>query len=275
MRHSRRVAISILAAVILLASGASRARAGQVLALHQGATDPTTEGFTAGPRVGSWAVGPLANDLGLPAWKITSLSLSSQYAYVAPGLTSPQLAEIASQGFTLTMVARVLQNGLAPAYTSSDPVTIAAALVSYAGVRWEIDLGMNSNGDMVAVLPTTVDIGGPGDSYRSFGQSYTLTGSGSTYHDYQLLYNPSTDSASLYIDGVLRLSNYTGETNFYYDTALAWAGLSGGQGNFNLVQVQTGLASVPEPSSVVLMCTGALGLLGYASARRWREAVAS
>jgi hypothetical protein len=126
----------------------------------------------------------LTNDQGLPAWSIAGSGQSSQFVYVAPGLTASQKSDIASQGFTLTLVARVLQNGLAPAYTISDPATIAGASVNYAGVRWEIDLGLNSQGDTVVVLPNTIANNGPGDSIRSVGASYTLTGSGSTYHTY-------------------------------------------------------------------------------------------
>ncbi len=194
MRHKRHLAISITAAMILLTIGLESARAGQILAVHQRDTDPTTEGFTPMQFVGSSSVGPMANDLGLPAWQITGLSQSSQFAYVAPGLSASEQSDIASQGFTMTIVARVLQNGLAPAYGSPDFVTIGGATVNYAGVRWEVDLGFNSHGDTVVVLPTTVDAGGPGGSIRSFGQSYTLMGSGSTYHTYELEYNPSTHS---------------------------------------------------------------------------------
>ncbi|HKM52771.1 MAG TPA: hypothetical protein VJY33_05120, partial [Isosphaeraceae bacterium] len=175
MRHS----FLVLVATALLIEGARHAEAG-IIASHQGTTNPITEGFTTFTYGGSSTTGPLANDLGLPAWQITGSAQSSQFAYEASGLTSSQQADIASQGFTMTLVARVLQNGLAPAYTSTDPATIGGALVGYAGVRWEIDLGLDSHGDTVVVLPTSIDNNGPGLSIRSYGENYTLTGSGST-----------------------------------------------------------------------------------------------
>lgn len=191
--------------------------------------------------------GPLTNDQGLPAWFIAGSGQSSQYVYAAPGLTVTQQADIASQGFTLTLVARVLQNGLAPTYTTSVPVGIGGALVSYAGVRWEIDLGLNSNGDTVVGLPNTITVGS-GGTIEGNGATYTLTGSGSTYHTYQLFYNPTTHVADLSVDGVTRLTGYTGETSYYFDSALAFGAASGGQGNFNFVQVQPTLTLTPTPT---------------------------
>jgi hypothetical protein len=254
--------------------GEATPAAADLLAAHQGATDPTTEGFSTVTVGSPSTTGPLTNDLGLPAWSITGSAQDSDFGYAAPGLTASQQAEITTQGFTLTEVARVLQNGLAPAYTTSDPATIGAAYVGYAGVRWEIDLGLNSNGDPVVVLPNTIDDLGPGNSIRSSGASYTLTGSGSTYHTYQLHYDPTSHSADLSVDGSVVLTGYTGNSTFFFDSALVFAAFSGGQGNFNSVQVQSGgeLSSVPEPSSLAMVLSlGALGLLGYAWRRKGRN----
>lgn len=261
--------IGVVASLALLLVEARPSDAGTI-ATHTGLTDPTTEGFTAVNVVGSSTTGPLSNDLGLPAWFIAGSSQASQFDYRAPGLTASQQADIASQGFTLTLVARALPNGLAPPYTTSVPVTIADALVNYAGVRWEIDLGLNSNGDTVVVLPNTVIASGPGDSVQSFGASYTLTGSDSTYHTYQLFYDPTTKVADLSVDGVVRLTDYAGNTSFSFDSALSFGAYSGGRGNFNFVQVQTGMASVPEPTSLTLFVTGVGIVIGY-TRNRWRR----
>ena len=262
MRHL----LSILVTTALVVAEARRAEAG-IIVSHQGTTNPTTEGFSGVTVVApASTAGPLASDLGLPVWQIKGSGQSSQYVYAAPGLTSSQQSDIASQGFTETLDARVLSNGLAPAYSSSDPVTIGDSLVSYAGVRWEIDLGLNSAGDTVVVLPTSVSTG-PGNSVRSFGPSYTLTGSGSTYHTYQLQYNPVTHLANLSVDGTVVLMNYSGNASFYYNTALSFGAYSGGEGNFSSVEVKSGLASVPEPSGFVLMAIGIVGLIGVARRR--------
>ena len=113
--------IGVVATLALLLVEAKPSDAG-TLYMHSGSTDPTTEGFTGQEVVGpASTTGPLTNDQGLPAWFIAGSGQSSQFAYVAPGLTASQQADIASQGFTLTLVARVLQNGLAPPYTTSAP----------------------------------------------------------------------------------------------------------------------------------------------------------
>ena len=255
-----RYLLLILAATVLVIVETSRAEAG-IIASAEGMTNPTTEGFTTVTFGASSTAGPLSNDLGLPAWSITGSGQSSQFGYGTAALTTAQLSNIASNGFTLTLVERALLNGLAPAYTSSDPATIGGAYVGYAGVRWEIELGLNSNGDTVVVLPTTLDNGGPGESIRSFGPSYTLTGSGSTYNTYQLVYNSTTQLADLFVDGKEVLSNYSGDTSFYTNNALKFSAASGGEGNFNLVQVQTGDAVIPEPGSLTLLALGA-GVIG-------------
>jgi hypothetical protein len=68
----------ILIATAFVFEEARRAEAG-IIASHQGATDPNTEGFTGTNTIGSSTFGPLANDLGLPAWRITGSAQNSQY----------------------------------------------------------------------------------------------------------------------------------------------------------------------------------------------------
>ena len=76
--------------------------------------------------------------------------------------------------------------------------------------------------------------------------------------------------ASLYVDGVDRIDGYSGGTTFLNPgVGLIWNAFSGGQGNFNRAELQTGMIfSVPEPSSVILGGIAALIGLGYACRRR-------
>jgi hypothetical protein len=254
-----------LASVLVVAG---RARA-DVIAQHQGSTVPATEGFSPVTFGASSTVGPLSNDQGLPAWFIAGTAQSSQFGYASPALTSAQQTAITNQGFVMTMTARVLQ-GLAPAYDATNHVVIGGVDFTFAGTRYEMDLGLNANGDTVVVLPTSIDNGGPGFSIRAPGQNFTLVGSGSSYHTYQLAYNPTTQLADLFVDGVDRIQNYGGHTSFTNpNLGLVWGAFSGGQGNFYVASLQTGqIASVPEPSPLLLGGLTALVTAGVARRRR-------
>jgi hypothetical protein len=232
--------------------------AGLIIA-HQGSTDPATEGFTPDACCAPSTVGPIANDVGFPAWSIAGSATNSQFAYISGTLSAAQMADIATQGFVLTLEARVLQ-GLAPVYDAVNPIVIVGAAVEIGSKRIEIELGLDSNGDTVAVLPTSIDSSGPGQSVRAFGPSFTLTGSDSTYHNYQLVFDPGTQLADLFVDGVDRIQDYAGNTSFALNRGLGWGAWSGGQGNFNVVQLAAPQIAVPEPSSLLLLSIGGLGL---------------
>ena len=122
---------------------------------YQAASDPLAQGFTQYTAGSSSTTGPLSNDLGIPAWTIAGTSQNSQLAY-AKTLSTSQLADIGVGGFQLTMNARVSQAGLAPPYDATNHVTIGAIEISTGTKRWEIDLGIDSNGDTVAASATSL-----------------------------------------------------------------------------------------------------------------------
>ena len=209
----------------------------ELLSGHNGTTDPTTENFVASSFAGSGTVGPATGEV-LSAWEVTSDTPTAQVGYTdSRPLSASQQAEIASQGFTVTLVARVDRNGVAPAYDQY-PAFIGGVSVGMGSVRWEIDLGINSKGDTVVIPPTTVGYGSQPGVVVDTGPTYTLSDSG--YHTYQLYYSPATSSASLYIDGKLVLSGYTGETAYVGNWRLQWWALNGGQGFYNQVKLETG-----------------------------------
>ena len=250
----------------LFLAGLQPATRADLIGLHSGTTDPLTEGFTTVSFGASSTAGPISNDLGKPAWSIAGSAQSSQFGYASGALTATQQAEIAATGFVLTMVARVVQ-GLAPPYDSINHVVIGGADLDTGVKRFEVDLGLNSSGNTVAVLPTSIDNGGPGFSIEAPGPSFTL--SGNDWHTYQLVYNPTTQLADLFIDGVDRIQGYAGHTSFVANRGLVWGAFSGGRGDFNLVEAETGtLSTVPEPSTMFLGGVGALLWLGYALRRR-------
>jgi hypothetical protein len=249
---------------------AGTAKAGMI-AEYQADADPTTEGFTAVSFNTPSTVGPIPSDLGLPAWSITGSDQTSEFGYASPSLTGAQQAAIAANGFTLTLVARAIQN-VAPAFTSSMETWVAGATVNYGGLRWIIALGIDAAGDTVVFLPTTYGLE-PGGSVAGDGPSYTLVGSGSSYNTYQLAYDPTTGLANLFVNGTEEIAGYAGDTSFVLSDAADFDAVSGGQGNFNFVELASGPSpTVPEPTSLAIFASA---LVGLASGLRYKSRLLS
>ena len=195
--------------------------------------DPTTQGFIPEYWRGSLATESIADDLGYPAWSISTLTQDTVFAYISGALTADQKADISNQGFTLTLRARVLQ-GIAPAYDAGYNTVIGGAVLELESTHYDLALGINSSGNTVAVLLTNHGYCGPGGSLCGYGP-YTLNDSG--YHTYDLVFNPLTQSAILFIDGVERISGYTGSGAVSLNRGLLFGVNSGGGMNFNLVRL--------------------------------------
>ena len=235
--------LAVLAIGLFLAASTVVAEASFTFT-HSGSSDPTTEGFDLWPyNYGSSTAGPVDNDMGYEAWSITGPTYYQQAYYSGP-LSTSQQADIANQGFVLTVTERVLQ-GVTPVYA---PAMIGATAVYTGSQRFDIDLGMNSDGDTVVMLPDYIGISG--STYTSPGASFTLTGSGSSYHTYQLVYHPTTQLSDLFVDGIERIQGYagvTGNSNTIGSSSLLWEGINGGQANFNFDQYTT--TPVPSPDA--------------------------
>ncbi len=254
---------AILIVCLLFAGAATSTAKADFVYTHLGDTDPVTEGFTGFHIFGAPSTfGPIANDLGNPAWSITGTGQSSQYAFASGPLSPSELDDISTQGFTLTMTSRALQ-GIAPAYTAAAPVGLAGTSFSTGTQRFDIFLGLDINGDTVVFLPTSVDADGPGSSHQGHGPSYALAGTGNGYHTYTLVYDPITQLADLFVDGTLRIEDYAGNTTFITNSGLAFGAASGGQANHTFVQV----VSVPEPSSLTLIGVGGLAFTSFLGRR--------
>jgi hypothetical protein len=192
----------------------------------------------------------------MPAWSIGGGSLGSQLGYRSGTLTPQQQALISVNGFVLTVVARVIPV-IAPTYP---PVLISSAFFDTGTVRWEIGLGLDTHGDTVVVLPSSINNAGLGGVIGAPGVSYTLTGLGNEYEEYQLVEAPSAATADLFVNGTKVLSDYTGNTSFAAGSiGLDFGAYSGGQGNFNLVDLSTNTV-VPEPASLAMFAVSLLGL---------------
>ena len=231
-----------LALAILLASAAVPALGqGTLIIQHSGATDPSTEGWYG---FGGY---PITNDLGVNAWSMPEPNnLYDHYQY---DTTSQQQAELSSAGWTYSINARIATSNAPLGQFEYFDAILWGSQVSIA----ELIFGSATNGDPIVRL-----------NCGSISDTITLTGAGSTYNLYQLQYDVSVDTASLWINGVDYLSNIP-LTNQNIVT-VAWEG--GGSPtyervNWNLVSLEI----TPEPSTVALFGLGAF----IVAARRFRE----
>jgi hypothetical protein len=247
-------------------------QAGSLIVEHIGNNDPLSEGLSLWKFDGGISASQVTNDMGYNAWSVSSVAPFNpvaQAAYTSGPLTSAQLAEIGSQGFTMSLLARVVSG---PTFDNSTTgLASGGATLALGGVRFDLDLGLNSQGDTVAVLASSLVLN-QDRTISSYGDSYTLTGSGSSYHLFQLYENPTTGTADLYVDGVLSLSDYSGTGINALNYGLVFGAVNGGDVNFSLVSVVAGNA-IPEPSTLSLLGTAAvIGLV--VAARRALTATA-
>src|SRR5262245_8762153 len=110
--------IGAVVAITLVLAGQAEAA---FIVAHQGNTDPTTENFGLWPYNGGISTAPWANDLGVAAWQITNTGSSNEQAYYnqlggtgpfsagGSGLTQQEINTINSQGFTMSLRARIVQ----------------------------------------------------------------------------------------------------------------------------------------------------------------------
>ena len=178
----------------------------EILRQHVGRANPTTEGFTSdGVATGS----AINNDVGsgLGAWRIQSPSQTS--GFYSSTLSAAEKQSAMTRGWKITARLRV----------ETGDTFVNLDFLGF-GNRFDIHLHRDANGDTVVQLATTI--------VPLTGPSFTLTGSGSSYHLYELVFDPITHTANLAVDGVTRLTGYAGTTEFQ-----SQGGLMIGSGLFN------------------------------------------
>ena len=186
------------------------AGAAAAIAQHLGAANPTTEGFTQFSGVSAPAA--VVNDGGFDAWRLTGSAGTGFYGRTvnyAPGF---------AQGWRLTARLRVV-SGTGWAYTGLNTSTD----------RPRFDVGVRVVGADAVV--------GLFDTASTTSLSYTLAGGANSWILLELVYDPATAQATLFVNGIERLTGYPGYGQFLENRGVLFGALDA-TANFNLVKFE-------------------------------------
>src|SRR5665213_88764 len=163
---------------------------GTILVQHSGSADPTTEGFSLniGPGI---TVGPVTNDLGMDAWRTTATSGGIGLFGYQQLLTPQQQTQVTGSDWMMSVTLRIVQ--------SSDTIQHIFAGFNTGSQGFGLGFGLNGNGDPFVEVDES-----------SLSPIYTLAGAGSSYNNYELIYNSANNLASLWVDGVDEINNISG-----------------------------------------------------------------
>ena len=242
----------------LLLFAVSRASLADVILSFSGSDNPVDSGWSATPAVPGLSAGSLVNDngTGVDAWFVsdTSTAVGSFLGY-SQDLTPSQLTSATDNGWTLRARLRVANDGDSVGNQGSVMVDFIDGTTQFG-----MAFGSELDGDPIVSLPDS-------NSDQFSGLSFTLDGGGNGYHLYELVYDPIASSADLFVNGVERISDYTGRGGTLNSVRFgALSSLDTGQGNYNLVQFELNPTAIPEPSSLILL----LGLSLVGGLVRWR-----
>lgn len=246
----KRLVVGLMALILLL--GCPNRALADVIISHQGNTDPTTENFGLWPYNGGIVAAPV-DDGGQAAWQIANIGAADRQAFYSQkggtgpfypggsGLTQQQINDINGRGFVMSLKARIVGG---PTYdpNGTQEISVALALAGFhESLRFDIALASDGQGNTLVVLPSAIAFDDTTFHYAPFGSPLLLTGT--DYHVYQLSYDPVTETAALFVDGVLQVTGYPGSTVSGGATAnnfgLTFGTANNGTANFALAQLDS------------------------------------
>lgn len=178
-------------------------QAATVLYSHQGATDPTTEGWAKSTSSATTIVTSAYTDVAdnyRQSWRIYDPGATSGGTglYYQTSLTAPKVTDILSTGWECNATVKIptLDPNENAAWTTGSNTWVGfLAANDGSGNRraWALMLGRNATGG------TIVSVFG--------GTNKTLSPG---YHDYSMVYDPATKLTTVSIDGEVWLTDYAG-----------------------------------------------------------------
>lgn len=213
----------------------------QIVVEHMGANDPVTEGFALTRFLGNPEVGPVFDDLGRDAWmiKLTSVSDNVQYTH---NLTQQQGEDAMRFGWELSATVRFL----------SMPPSTGLAFHTGNDLFWMM-FRTFPNG----VLYVT----------DNRGTAYSFEDHDGGYHNYKLVYDPLSELAKLWVDGIDTGVEFLPRSSTSGSWLMLGAGESveGTQAHWHEIN----LTIVPEPATLALLTgVGALFVAGIVRRRK-------
>lgn len=211
---------------------------GALIASHTGSNDPATEGFLLSDSTA--VAGAVTGDLGRNAWSVDSSGGPYNHRFNV-GTTAANDAN--TNGWILSMTLRLVD------VPDTMDLGVCADYASDEGI-FQLGFGTQADGDPIVGLYTD-----------SGFTTFAYEGGGTGYHTYEITYSPVSDSATLSIDGIVRLSGWAGRsgpappiTNF--------GSYASGHANWS----EFSFSSIPEPAAGLL--AGVACCLGASRRRR-------
>lgn len=239
---------TVLLATVTGMMFAASAIAGTV-ALHEDDNDPLTEGWSdfRGP-INTMAV---TGDVGgFDAWQTDDPGGGFEGGYEF-GLTTQQETDALNNGWKFSARLRVLD----PEQDVNEAI-FAGVNLRVAGPpdeRFHLVFGSSAG------IPEVEFVGGSRVSMPDL--------SNDDYHLYEVIYDPGTATADLFVDGIERISDFVGVDSGFQDHRVTFGSGGGGAAgvaNWNLVKFEI----IPEPMSLCLLSIG--GMMGGMMIRRRR-----
>lgn len=222
---------SLTAVIVAFGSLVWAANAATVIYTHSGSADPDTQGWTQDFSG--------ADEAGLTipeaAWRISDKSTSGGFTQYRQVPSFSVTSDATTGGWELSLRLRVVRSFGGSTPDSGDGIFAGVIL---NGQAFEMLFRQSSVSD----ADTIVTLG---------ASSYELEGLGDTYQDYLMVYDPTSMTADVFVNGVERISNINGVASVTADRVAF--GASGtattGSGDFASLVFST----VPEPSTATLL----------------------